>query len=397
MRKWKVLIADDERMIREGIRYSVDWEKYGMEVIGEAEDGEEVIELAIEHQIDLLLIDLNMPIMDGIMAMKLLKEQLPLCKMLVISGYDEFHYAQEAIRLQVEDYILKPVNPEKLASLLLKLKSKLATEVNQQAYLKEAKNQMKKNHHLLKENFFQEWIDNELVNDEIKNQLNFLSLPITSPQQYLILRWPEYYENKNYIAENERHIFWFAIENIVEELLGPSRIVVFRDRSELLNVCLWKRVTSDQITTIITNVRKHLKISLYSHLEDIHDEILTDLYKIYDLCKIKVDAQIKISPLVLQAKTYVQEHYQDSSLTLEKVAENAHVSSVYVSRMIKQELGISYVALLTQLRVNKAADLLKTTDMTIREISEKVGYETQHYFSTTFKKRVGLTPNQFRK
>ncbi|MCS0543812.1 response regulator, partial [Aeromonas veronii] len=74
MHKWKVLIADDEYIIRDGIHSSIDWEKFNMEVIGEAEDGEEAVELAIEHQIDILLIDLNMPIMDGLEAMEEIKE-----------------------------------------------------------------------------------------------------------------------------------------------------------------------------------------------------------------------------------------------------------------------------------------------------------------------------------
>ncbi len=397
MRKWKVLIADDEMMIREGIRYSVNWEKYEMEVVGEAEDGEEVVHLAIKNQIDLLLIDLNMPIMDGITAMKQLKEQLPQCKMLVISGYDTFHYAQDAIRLQVVDYILKPVNPEKLGQILMALKKKFRTEVNQEIYLKQAEKQLVKNYQQLKERFFQDWKADKLTHDEVKDQLQFLRLPKVLPLQYLVLRWHTYHQNQTLITDNERQIFLFAIDNIVEEILGSSSIVLFREDSELLNVCIWERVTNEQITDLVTEIKKHLKITLYAHIEDVLFTELTDLYNVYDLCKLKVDKQARISPIVKQAQTYVKQHYQDSSLTLERVADNAHVSTVYISRMMKQELGISYVALLTQLRINKAADLLKTTDMTIREIAEIVGYETQHYFSTTFKKTIGISPNQFRK
>ncbi len=80
MAKWKVLIADDEFIIRDGIRSSVNWSDYGMEVMAEAEDGEEAIELTLEHEIDILLIDLNMPIMNGISAMKRIKAELPECR-----------------------------------------------------------------------------------------------------------------------------------------------------------------------------------------------------------------------------------------------------------------------------------------------------------------------------
>ncbi|WP_407271347.1 response regulator [Radiobacillus sp. PE A8.2] len=395
MNRWKLLIADDEFIIREGIRSSVDWEKYDMTVVGEAEDGEEALELAIEHQVDIILMDLNMPIMNGITAMKQLKQQLPHCKMVVISGYDEFHYAQEAIRLQVEDYLLKPVNPEKLHELLLGLKQQLDIEIDQKAYLKQASKQLKKNHSQMKERFFQDWIDGKLANEEIVEQLQFLSLPKAAPLQHLLIRWPEYHQNQTFMQEKERHIYLFAIENIVEEILEAKSAAVFRDQYHLLNVCLWEKITDELVERIQQTVKEYFDITVYWHLEDVkHD--LTDLYKVYETCKSQLEKKIRISPLVKQARNYVQQHYQDSTLTLERVAEELHVTAVYLSKMIKQELGISYVGLITQLRINKATDLLVTTDMTIRDVAEEVGYDSQHYFSTAFKKVVGVSPNKFK-
>lgn len=110
--KWKVMIADDEGIIREGIRQCVDWDSLGMTVVAEAEDGEEALELAVQHSIHIALVDLNMPIMHGMELMKRLREQLPGCKIIVITGHDEFSYAQESIRLQVNDYILETSRAE---------------------------------------------------------------------------------------------------------------------------------------------------------------------------------------------------------------------------------------------------------------------------------------------
>ncbi|MCV4566526.1 AraC family transcriptional regulator, partial [Escherichia coli] len=90
-------------------------------------------------------------------------------------------------------------------------------------------------------------------------------------------------------------------------------------------------------------------------------------------------------------------HFSDPKLTLESVAQSLNVSPVYLSRIIKQELGVSFVNLLTEIRIKKAIQLLTSTDLTINEISERVGYDTQHYFSTAFKKAVGMPPNQYRK
>ncbi len=395
MNKWKVLIADDEYIIRDGIRSSIDWGEFGMEVVGEAEDGEEAIELATKYQIDILLIDLNMPIINGITAMTRIKEVLPYCKMIIISGYEEFSYAQEAIRLQVEDYLLKPVNKEKLKSLLVELKQQLVREVYEKVYLKQVENQLMKNHVQLKERFFQEWIAGRVTSNEIKEQLQFLHLPVMTPVQYIVIRWPDFHQNQTVLQENDRQVYLFAVENIVAEFMESKRAVVFRDKHHVINVCLWESVTTKEIEEVEAAIKKFLNITVFWHSEDVKEE-LSNLYKVYEQCEREVDNKTKISPIVKQAQAYVQKHYHDSSLTLERIADELHVTTVYLSRMMKQELGISYIGLLTQLRINKAIDLLKTTDKPMRVIAEEVGYESQHYFSTSFKKVVGVSPKQFK-
>lgn len=396
MRKWKVLIADDEFIIRDGIHSSVDWEKYNMEVVGEAEDGEEAVEIAINHQIDILLIDLNMPIMSGLEAMKQIREHLPTCKMVVISGYDEFRYAQEALRLKVEDYLLKPVNPEKLEAIIMELQRKLDVEGNQKEYLKQATNQFKRNQTHLQERFFQDWTEGQLSNEEIKEQLQFLHLPVKAPIQFIVIKWPDYHLNQTFMQETDRQLYLFAIENIAKEMIGTKEAVVFWDRAYLLNICLWEPVSQDQMSKIQNLVQRYFTIRIYYHMEDIKELDFIHLYKTYDRCKREVDKQIKLSPIVKQALAYIKQHYQDSSLTLERVAEELHITTVYLSRMMKHELGIPYVGLLTQMRINKAVDLLKTSELSIRDIAEAVGYDSQHYFSTTFKKIVGVSPMQFK-
>ncbi|WP_077619760.1 response regulator [Bacillus sinesaloumensis] len=395
-RKWKVLIADDEFIIRDGIHSSIEWENFNMEVIGEAEDGEEAVEMALEHQIDILLVDLNMPILNGIEAMKQIKERLPHCKMVVISGYDDFRYAQEALRLRVEDYLLKPVNPTKLEEIIVDLKRKLELEIYQKEYLKQATDQLTKNHAQLKERFFQDWVEGQLSNEEIEEQLHFLHLPETTPMQHLVIKWPDYHHNQTFKKESDRDFYLFAIEHLVKEIIGADDAALFWDRSMLLNVCLWKRVEANQLKEIEETVLQFYHLKIYCHVEDVHDEDFVNLYKVYERCKREIDKQIRMSPIVKQALDYMEQHYQDSSLSLERVAEELHITSVYLSRMIKQELGISYVSLLTQMRINKAVELLKTTHLSIREIAEEVGFETQHYFSTTFKKVVGVSPMQYK-
>lgn len=93
----------------------------------------------------------------------------------------------------------------------------------------------------------------------------------------------------------------------------------------------------------------------------------------------------------------MQEHYNEYGLTLEAMAGQLQASPVYLSRLFKQELGESFGTYLTQIRIRRAAQLLHSTELSINEVAEQSGYETQHYFSTAFKKHTGVSPLQFRK
>lgn len=395
--QWKVLIADDEPIIREGIRESVDWESLGMTVVGEAEDGEEALELALQHQVHILLADLNMPIMNGITLIKHIREKLPECRILIITGHDEFAYAQQAIRLQVDDYILKPVNREQLQKVLSRLGGELEATVKQSEHLEQASKQIAKNLPLLRERFCLDWIvQGALTEEEIIEQLHFLQLPAASPVQIGVIRWPEIRGDQRIMKENDRQLFLFALENIVAELLSGYRKVIFRDRTDLVVVCLWDAAPESVFHDLEQAVQVYLKISVQVYTEAV-DTPLAEIGESYRSCKANVFKETEVSPLVRRARQHIREQFGDPDFTLESCAQLLQVTPVYLSRVIKQELGTTFVGLVTGTRIKKAIQLLNSTDLSINEIAMQVGYETQHYFSTAFKKVMGLSPNQYRK
>lgn len=395
-RLWKVLIADDESIIREGIRDAVDWPALKMEVVAEAEDGEEALELALAYHVDLLLVDLNMPIMNGITLMKHIREQLPECRMVIITGHDEFTYAQEAIRLNVDEYILKPANPEQLKHVLERVRRQMEILEKQSEHLKMASKQIAKNIPLLRERFCLEWMEGNLAKEEIVEQLQFLQLPDECPDQLGVIRWPEIYANQPLLKENDRQLFLFAIENIVSELLVSCQKVMFRDHSGLIIVCLWGNLPDAVLTEMEHAIQDYLKIKVNLHFESI-DGGLTEVAEVYRHCKAEVLKELQLSPFVTRARQYIRDHFTSREITLESLAQALQVSPVYLGRIIKQELGMSFVNIITQMRVKKAVQLLNSTELSIHEISEIVGYDTQHYFSTAFKKVMGVSPNQYRK
>jgi two-component system response regulator YesN len=128
----KVMIVDDEILIRENIRNCVDWTKEGFIYCGDASDGEVALPLIEEYQPDILITDIKMPFMDGLELTAIVRKQMPNMKVIIMSGHDEFRYAQDAIRLGVEDYCLKPISASELIQILQKVSAKIDEEQKRQ-------------------------------------------------------------------------------------------------------------------------------------------------------------------------------------------------------------------------------------------------------------------------
>lgn len=393
---WKVIIADDEPIIREGIREAINWEALNMEVVAEAEDGEEALELAIQHEVEIMLVDLNMPIMNGLTLIQEVKQQLPRCRILIITGHDEFNYAQQAVHFGVDEYILKPANPAHLTEVLNRIKLQLEQAKEQDKHMEHASRQIRKNIPLLRERFCNEWIEDAFSKQEVLEQLRFLDLPDSSPALIGIVRWPEIDLGQSVRSERDRQLMLFAIENIAEEIVSPYKFVLFRDPLGFVCFIVWETTEVSLFTTIELAVTKYLKLQVIAHAEPI-EKGLDGIADAYRKARGGVYKEASISPLVRRARQYLRDHYDDQTLSLEGTAKAIGVSSVYLSRLFKQELEISFVTLLTQIRISKSVQLLNSTNRSIADIAEAVGYDSQHYFSTTFKKTVGVSPIRYRK
>ncbi|GIQ63203.1 hypothetical protein PACILC2_17710 [Paenibacillus cisolokensis] len=394
--KWKVIIADDEPIIREGLRDAVDWDEMDFAVAGEAEDGEEALELALECRADLMLVDLNMPIMNGMALIQEVRRELPDCRIVIVTGHDEFGYAQQAIRYGVDDYILKPATPEQLAEVLRGIRDQLERSRTQEKHLKLASQQIRKNIPLLRERFCHEWIENAISVQEVEEQLRFLLLPDSPPAMVGIVRWPEVDLGQSVRSERDRQLMLFAIENIAEELIAPSPHVLFRDDFGFICAIVWESSDTALFASVEQAVVRYLKLHVVAQAVPVEGGF-RGVESAYRKARGGVYKETSISPVVRRARQYLRDHYDDPQLSLESVAKAVGVSSVYLSRLFKQELGTTFVALLTQIRISKAIQLLGSTNRSIADIAEAVGYESQHYFSTAFKKAVGVSPNRYRK
>ncbi|MVX62485.1 response regulator [Clostridium chromiireducens] len=135
MSLYRIMIVDDEEEIRLGIIKKIDWESNGFIVVGDAENGQDALEKAEKLQPDVIMTDIKMPFMDGLELGKKLVELMPSTKIIVFSGCDDFEYAHKAIKINVVEYVLKPINSIELTEVLVRLKEQLDREYNEKRNL----------------------------------------------------------------------------------------------------------------------------------------------------------------------------------------------------------------------------------------------------------------------
>ena len=138
----KIFLAEDEVIVRETIKRMIPWEELGFELVGEAADGEMALPLLIRQQPDLLITDIKMPFMDGLTLAKLAKKEIPGIKIVILSGYDDFNYAKQAISIGVEDYLLKPITKNALIERLSEIRSRYEHERTQKEYYERFRREM---------------------------------------------------------------------------------------------------------------------------------------------------------------------------------------------------------------------------------------------------------------
>ncbi|MEI7026346.1 response regulator [Paenibacillus sp. y28] len=128
---YKLLLIDDEADVRDGVALEVDWAECGFEMAGTAENGREALELIERIQPDVVVTDIQMPFMDGLQLSEWIRERYPTIKIIVLTGFDEFEYAQKAVKLQIDEYLLKPFSSQEFVEVLLKARSRIEEETEQ--------------------------------------------------------------------------------------------------------------------------------------------------------------------------------------------------------------------------------------------------------------------------
>lgn len=538
MNEIKVFLIEDEMVIRRGIKNSIDWEKEGYIFCGEASDGELAYPMIIKEKPDILITDIRMPFMDGLELCKLVKKELPNIKILILSGYDEFDYAKEAIRLGVTEYLLKPISSGKLLEALNGVSESIRREKEDKDLVRKYMEEMRENTEHEKQKFFEQMIAGNLSmadaletgkkyemnlsagmynlllfrftlgeenrkSGELLGEAEYAIEKLTERLEYVFEfqrgvegwafllmadneeqmseRVKELSKDLEEIMKNYSTIAYFGgigqpvarLRELEESFREAERALAARFTMELNRIISVEDIRMAQnvdtlddieITSFgeIEKTRTMLEKFLNNGAEDEIDEfvdvyinelpeenlksVLMRQYIIMDAYIVMMSFCEKIegiegemqaqseelknsmktsqtleeiknyirmllkkiigvrdtisgrrySDIIEIAKDQIRKTYMSDEISLNTIAAEVGMSPSYFSSIFSKEMGKTFVEYLTEIRMDRAKELLMCSSMKTSEIGYEVGYKDPHYFSYIFKKTQNCTPKEFR-
>lgn len=246
----KIFLAEDEVVVRETIKRMIPWEELGFELVGEAADGEMALPLLIRQQPDLLITDIKMPFMDGLTLARLAKKKIPGLKVVILSGYDDFNYAKQAIGIGVEDYLLKPITKNALIERLSEIRSRYEHEKTQKEYYEKFQREMQAYEKNSSRDFFEALVDGSMDMMEVYKRAEKLGLDIVA-EAYNVLIFTMNCD-EDFSGQRDEYSSWEAesLELLENFFAGHSSAMLFRS-----NIFSYGVLLKGQRETIEENTR----------------------------------------------------------------------------------------------------------------------------------------------
>lgn len=246
----KIFLAEDEVVVRETIKRMIPWEELGFELVGEAADGEMALPLLIRQQPDLLITDIKMPFMDGLTLARLAKKEIPGLKVVILSGYDDFNYAKQAIGIGVEDYLLKPITKNALIERLSEIRSRYEHEKTQKEYYEKFQREMQAYEKNSSRDFFEALVGGSMDMMEVYKRAEKLGLDIVA-EAYNVLIFTMNCD-EDFSGQGDEYSSWEAesLELLENFFAGHSSAMLFRS-----NIFSYGVLLKGQRETIEENTR----------------------------------------------------------------------------------------------------------------------------------------------
>jgi len=295
----RLLLVDDEAIIRRGIRSSIEWESYGIEIVGEAANGDEALERAHQLKPHIMLTDIRMPRMNGLELSRQIKKELPDTRIIILSGYEDFAYAKEALSLGVQEYLLKPVGAEELVAVLQRVRE----EITQDEAAKRSKQSLNlvlnENYQVIKSDFANRILKEKLIDPvAIHERAERLRIQLNGhTYAALAIGIDDFAIMTEELPPAKKELIRFSVMNIAEELLlsGVSGLVCYSELDHLIGLVSSDKLTPQLIEELCTDiqrgVKKYLKLSVSIGIGTIctslHD-LGTSYAEAYSALKLKI-------------------------------------------------------------------------------------------------------------
>ncbi len=409
----KVFLVDDEIVIREGIRNSFPWQETSYQLVGEAPDGEIALSMIRDTKPDILITDIRMPFMDGLELCRAVRRLMPWIGIVILSGYDEFEYARQAIKLGVKEYLLKPITAQELHQVLDRVSLQLQNEREDRERSENLRARMGNNQTFVKEKLLSTLYSEDTTEADAMNvvgQLRSMGVSLTA-SRYTVIDCAFEPSAMGLEVLRELADSSSGIAHVTGSRLG-GRVLILGDSdddaeerayafavssvTELEKVgCGSIRVSIGETVSSPGQILRSMKSAAHIRhiLADQPGERPT-IVGIRDFGDAGDSGNARM--ITARAKRYMAEHYSDSGLMLKDVASAVGMSESRLSTVFAQESGKTFTEYLTWLRLEKAKELLAGSDKKSAQIALESGYNDAHYFSYLFKKNEGITPGEYR-
>lgn len=364
---YTILIADDEADERTLIRFLLKNSGTPFHIL-EAANGKDALALAQKEHIDILLSDIQMPFINGIELAQKIKEQNPDIEVLFFSGYDDFSYVKAALFLRAVNYILKPVDPEEFQRVILEIINRMNSRRIE--FAKSEKYIEDHFHDIVSEASAKDPVS--VSSDEMTELLlSNIDTAIRTKQPALLSQQVHTLLDKYANASSLSHIYIrYVCTTLLKMLIAALPSLSDEDMQNAA-----KEVYSFRHFSDIVKLIEHYLSLIVKNFEQ---EQNASNYAVY------------------QVEQYIRMHYQDD-LTLNGLADLVYLNPNYLSNVFAQVTGCTLNKYIKQIRMDKARELLRNTNMKVTDISQAVGYPNTSYFCKSFQKLFGTTPERFRK
>lgn len=362
MRTLKALIVDDEKKIVRHLKSVIAWESYGIEQVEEAFNGAEALDKAQAFKPDVILCDIRMPVMDGLAFLARLREVDQDVSVILLTAYQDFEYARSAIRNQVADYILKPIDYEYLSETI----GKLVESIRERSASKEMK---------LRKNAAGHRIDTPI------------------PEEHNKALWSVTGDLLSALKCCDSEQTDAAIQQLAELLHTTASISVARSEQMAHFTALHLLREMRELEVIREEEERDIWESLDRAVTA--EDMLAVIKRITELSMESAMHRKSSENLMLAAQDYIRRRLSDD-LGIDELAGHLGISASYFSLLFKQHFGETFVEYMTRQRMEMAKSLLLMTDKSITEIGRSVGYAERRYFTKVFQRYTGDIPSVYR-